>query len=507
MLRTWFLTVFSEMNSSCAMSRFAIPRATSRSTSISRPVSRGGGGAWGDSPRRDSDANSVSSAPAIDGLISDCPPNTARMPSAICSPGTSLSRYPLAPARTAWNRSDSSSLMVRMTILVLGATSLIAVHASIPDRRGIRMSIRTTSGSSSSARRIASAPSPASPTISMSGSADSTISNPRRYSAWSSATRTRMDSRAAGAGSASIAVPPGGPRLPVPAAHHGTARTARVGVRSAGRRDVLLVGGRRRGLGQPDHAVAPALAPVHHARATRRRVEEQEEVVADELHLVQGVVEGHRRRGVELLPDHDGRLTHLPGVARVPGRRRLGSGAGRRAGAVEHRRRQVASGLRDGTGVVPSVVHLAPVPRSSEPLEELLLRHVQRRVGIVGTRLGPDHRALGPDGDLHPFTRMGLPRVRLVTDLDVQSLRPRGNLLDLGQLLLEMPAESVRDGGVSGGDHDLHGCPPLGRVTWSVHAERRPGQRAASAATGPGRHAEGHHLLVTAPIGSGAARS
>ena len=67
-----------------------------------------------------------------------------------------------------------------MTILVDGATSLIAVHASMPDRRGIRMSISTTSGSSSSARRIASAPSLASPMISIPGSWLSTISRPRR---------------------------------------------------------------------------------------------------------------------------------------------------------------------------------------------------------------------------------------------------------------------------------------------------------------------------------------
>ena len=46
MFRTWFFTVFSEMNSSLAMSRLFIPRATSLSTSISRSVSLGAATCW-----------------------------------------------------------------------------------------------------------------------------------------------------------------------------------------------------------------------------------------------------------------------------------------------------------------------------------------------------------------------------------------------------------------------------------------------------------------------------
>ena len=65
-------------------------------------------------------------------------------------------------------RSASSSEIVSITIFALGTTSLIAVHASMPLRRGIRTSIRTMSGSSEEASSTASAPSPASPTTSMS---------------------------------------------------------------------------------------------------------------------------------------------------------------------------------------------------------------------------------------------------------------------------------------------------------------------------------------------------
>ena len=95
MLRTWFFTVFSEMNSSLAMSRLFMPRATSLRTSISRSVSLGAGTCCGRSSsesRRASVANSVSSLPAMDGLMSDWPPCTARTASATSSSGMSLSR-------------------------------------------------------------------------------------------------------------------------------------------------------------------------------------------------------------------------------------------------------------------------------------------------------------------------------------------------------------------------------------------------------------------------------
>ncbi len=58
--------------------------------------------------------------------------------------------------------------------------------------RGIRMSMSTTSGASSSARATASAPSTASPTTVMSGSASRIIRRPVRTSSSSSASRTRI---------------------------------------------------------------------------------------------------------------------------------------------------------------------------------------------------------------------------------------------------------------------------------------------------------------------------
>ena len=66
MLRTWFFTDISEMNSSFEMSRLFMPRATSLSTSISRSVSLGAAKCWARSSpvsRLARVANSVSSLP------------------------------------------------------------------------------------------------------------------------------------------------------------------------------------------------------------------------------------------------------------------------------------------------------------------------------------------------------------------------------------------------------------------------------------------------------------
>src|SRR6266542_620579 len=86
--------------------------------------------------------------------------------------------------------------MVSIRILACGIRSLMACVASMPPRRGMRTSIKTTSGMSSCAFSIASAPSPASPTTSTSSSCWRTISSPRRNNAWSSTISTRMASPA-----------------------------------------------------------------------------------------------------------------------------------------------------------------------------------------------------------------------------------------------------------------------------------------------------------------------
>ena len=62
----------------------------------------------------------------------------------------------------------------------------------MPSVPGIRTSIRTTSGLSARTTLTASAPSPASPTTSMSGCVARIEHSPARTSPWSSATTTRI---------------------------------------------------------------------------------------------------------------------------------------------------------------------------------------------------------------------------------------------------------------------------------------------------------------------------
>ena len=90
MLRTWFLTVFSEITSCLAISRLFMPVATSRSTSSSRSVRRRPG-TWLFSGR-DICLNSSISLTAIDGLIRDCPSETTRTAWATSSMEESLRR-------------------------------------------------------------------------------------------------------------------------------------------------------------------------------------------------------------------------------------------------------------------------------------------------------------------------------------------------------------------------------------------------------------------------------
>ena len=90
MLRTWFFTVFSEMNRSLAISRLFMPLATRRSTSSSRSVSRRPGTC--SRSGRDICLNSSISLTAIDGLISDWPSATTRIAWATSSIEESLRR-------------------------------------------------------------------------------------------------------------------------------------------------------------------------------------------------------------------------------------------------------------------------------------------------------------------------------------------------------------------------------------------------------------------------------
>ena len=89
-------------------------------------------------------------------------------------------------------RNSSSEYILRMMTPVRGFAFVICDAASIPLSRGMAMSISTTCGCNSPARRTASRPSSASAAISMPGSRSSRKRTPLRTMPWSSATSTRI---------------------------------------------------------------------------------------------------------------------------------------------------------------------------------------------------------------------------------------------------------------------------------------------------------------------------
>src|SRR5439155_13263675 len=147
----------------------------------------------------------------------------------------------------------------------------------MPDTPGMRTSISTTSGASSTMQSTASCPSPVSPTTTMSASSSSTSRPPRRNGACGSASRTRIG--------ASTVTSPGG-------------------------------------LDQAEATVSPA---VDHGRDARVGVGEEEEVVAEQLHLEHGFLDVHGLHA-ELLGLHHG--SRLVVVLRV-GKRAVAVGLGR----------------------------------------------------------------------------------------------------------------------------------------------------------------------------------
>ena len=84
----------------------------------------------------------------IRGDTTASPRATVRMAAVSSEGGTSLSRNPLAPARSALKAYSSRSKVVRMSTRVSapGTAVVMARVASIPSRTGMRTSISTTSG-------------------------------------------------------------------------------------------------------------------------------------------------------------------------------------------------------------------------------------------------------------------------------------------------------------------------------------------------------------------------
>ena len=130
-----------------------------------------------------------------DGAINASPAATTRMAATKSAGVTSLSRNPLAPARSASMTCSSVSNVVSTRMRGPRASASVPAScrvASTPSMTGIRISMTITSGRVRAAAAIASRPLAASPTTSMSSSPVSTMRKPVRTSSWSSTSSTRM---------------------------------------------------------------------------------------------------------------------------------------------------------------------------------------------------------------------------------------------------------------------------------------------------------------------------
>ena len=201
---------------------------------------------------------------------------------------------------------------------------------------------------------------------------------------------------------------------------------------------------------QPDHAVVVRLAPVDHARDLMLGVQEEVEVVADQLHLEQRLVEAHRYAGMHLLPHHQRPVAVDldPGHGVPPVPVRLGVAV---LEVRQHGRRLVERARR-----VLAVVHPLAVRRLAELGHQLVQRQIEGRRLVLRRGLGPDHRAPGPYGDLHPAGLVVLALVALRRELDLDPDDPVVELLQPGDLLRHVGAELLGHVAVAGLDDNIH---------------------------------------------------
>src|SRR5690606_17477666 len=215
-------------------------------------------------------------------------------------------------------------------------------------------------------------------------------------------------------------------------------------------------------LDEADQTVVVALAPVDHARPARLLVQEQIEVVPDELHLEERIIDRHRLSKVLLAAHdpprlvrglvalrHDGALGH--GLRDGPGP--FSAFGGRHAGVGEQ------SGGRRGHGdrSLTPIVDTAAVGGAAQPGLQFADRGVQRAVEVRRARLGADHRTFGVAGDFDALAAVRLRRVGLVEQPDVDPEQLLVVPLDFAQLLPDVYAVVLGYLDVSTLDDDVHG--------------------------------------------------
>ena len=188
------------------------------------------------------------------------------------------------------------------------------------------------------------------------------------------------------------------------------------------------------------------MAAVDDGRAAGGLVDEEVEVVADELHLGQRVIDGHRV-GRVLLGAHDLAELNLLDLILV----RIGLRSGLR-GLLD----QGSGGLAHGHGgAVAGAADLAAGLDLAQGALHLAQGGLEGGVEAVLLRLGAGEVALARGGDLDAVGTIRAAGVRLVLQLDVEERQGRIEALNLGELALDTLGEVLRDLHVAPGDGHL----------------------------------------------------
>ena len=208
--------------------------------------------------------------------------------------------------------------------------------------------------------------------------------------------------------------------------------------------------------------VAPAMTVVNHRRPSRRLVDEQEEVVSDQLHLVQRLIDTHGLGHMQFATDDDWRVTHLD-LHRLPRSqirrdRRFGAGQGllirKLLGAL--RTTIIHTGSQGLHRNISTTVVLAPVPGAAKTQSEFIQRHIKGTELISARCLGPHNSAPRDDGYLHASRRVRLTGVALVSQHHLRALRIRRYGGHTIHLALDDITELLLDLRVASGNDDLH---------------------------------------------------
>ena len=88
-------------------------------------------------------------------------------------------------------------------------------------------------------------------------------------------------------------------------------------------------------------------------------------------------------------------------------------------------------------------MHSTSVMVTPQALQQLVHGYVQGAVLVVGDSFGPNNGSLDMAGDLDSVACFGLAFVGLVGNNNIEALNARRELRNLGQLLIQVTAETL----------------------------------------------------------------